>query len=117
MLFVGLIALPLAARLVGVGQPSKAENRRLTGPPSWPQSAKAIKSFPGKFEAYFDDHFSFRPWLVRTHQRLKVFGLGMSSSDEVLKGKDGWYFYTGNQIKNEDPLLDYRAIRPYRKTT
>jgi hypothetical protein len=54
--------------------------------------------FPREYEAYFNDHFGFRKMLIRTHSDVTVQWLGGVSSPQVMKGKEGWFFYTGGRV-------------------
>ena len=44
---------------------------------------------------YFEDHFAFRQELVAANALIRGRLLGVSASDQVLVGKDGWLYYTG----------------------
>ena len=87
---------------------STMENRTLAPMPEFSLERQVLAAFPRKFEEYFNDRFGLRDLLVTWHGCTKVFLLGMSTTDEVLIGKEGWLFYaTGNIIP------DYRGAHPY----
>ena len=44
---------------------------------------------------YFEEHFAFRQELVAANALIRGRLLGVSASDQVLVGKDGWLYYTG----------------------
>jgi hypothetical protein len=116
--FLALIALPLAANLAGVdGADPEAENRELAAFPRLTRSPAALASFGNGLAAWFEDHFGFRARLVRWHGELRLFGLGMSPSTAVLRGRDGWFFYaddegvedyTNAHLMTEDAIATWR---------
>jgi hypothetical protein len=57
--------------VLGVDDRLNAENRTLAKPPEWSWDAEIIRSFPGRFESYFDYHFGFRSWLIRTAKQVE----------------------------------------------
>jgi hypothetical protein len=106
--FVVIISLPLAANLAGVdGADPGAENRELAAFPRLDGSMATLAEFPGRFVLWFDDHFGFRSTLVRWYGELRLFGLGISPTSTVIKGRDGWFFY------GEDGSIDdYAHVDP-----
>jgi alginate O-acetyltransferase complex protein AlgJ len=94
ILFVVLIALPLAGNLVSIdgGDPA-AENRELAAFPTWNRTVKSTVEFPDAFSRWFEDHFAFRAALVRWSGEARMFVLGVSPSTAVVKGGDGWLYY------------------------
>jgi len=117
--FLALIALPLAANLAGVdGADPEAENRELTTFPPLTFSTTGVASFGNRLAAWFEDHFGFRARLVRWHGELRLFGLGMSPSTAVLRGRDGWFFYAddeGVEDYTNANLLSAEAIATWRQ--
>ena len=69
---------------------------------------RALAHFPGQFKYYLSDHFGFRNLLIQLHGRLMVQGLGVTSNQSVILGKDGWLF-----LANEGSLDDYRHADPF----
>jgi len=117
--FLALIALPLAANLAGVdGADPEAENRELAAFPRLTIAPAALASFGNGLAAWFEDHFGFRARLVRWHGELRLFGLGMSPSTAVLRGRDGWFFYAddeGVEDYSNAHLLTADAIATWRQ--
>lgn len=108
-LFVAAIWLPLAAMLFpGGAAAGSAENRLLTQMPPAPQSWRELAAYPDGFGKYFKDNFGFRPSLIRWDATWKVKWLGVSTTPNVLVGKDGWLFYSG-----KDSLEAYRSLPPF----
>lgn len=71
-------------------------------------SPQGLSQLPTQFRAYFDEHFAFRPELVRAYGLLNVRVLRTSSSDEVVLGKQGWLFFSG-----DNGIRDYRSVKPF----
>jgi alginate O-acetyltransferase complex protein AlgJ len=107
-LFLCAISLPLAANLAGVdgGDPG-AENRELAAFPSLDGTRASITAFPASFGLWFDDHFGFRSLLVRWYGETRLFGLGVSPTAAVVKGRDGWFFYGDDKA-----IEDYASAQP-----
>ena len=61
--------------------------------------------FASRFEAYFNDAYGFRDFLIRLHNQLNYSLFG--KSDKVLISRDGWLFY-----KNvyEDGILQMESL-------
>ena len=91
-LFVAVISLPLAANLAGFdGADAGAENRDMAPFPRLTLASAA--RYPDDLSRWFDDHFGFRSVLVRWYGETRLFGLGVSPSTAVVKGRGGWLFY------------------------
>jgi alginate O-acetyltransferase complex protein AlgJ len=67
----------------------------------------SAKTFPGRLRLYLQRTFGLRGALVRGHGLLKVRGLGVSSSPNVLLGKQGWLY-----LASEHSLDGYRRLWP-----
>jgi hypothetical protein len=108
LVFVAIISLPLAANIAGVdGADPAAENRELAPFPTLQPSIEALAAFVPGFGAWFEDHFGFRARLIRWYGQMRLFGLRVSPTPSVIKGRDGWYFY------GEDGSLDdYAHVDP-----
>ena len=94
LIFVVIISLPLAANLAGRdGADPGAENRELASFPSIEGLMASPADFGSRFAVWFDDHFGFRSRLVRWYGEMRLFGLDVSPTSTVIKGRDGWFFY------------------------
>jgi alginate O-acetyltransferase complex protein AlgJ len=80
------------------------ENRQLAKPPPLGFTTE----FRSSYTRYFNDHFGFRSLLVRANFIFRYVSLGISPSNQVIFGKDGWLFYTG-----EGEIEDFRGITKY----
>jgi alginate O-acetyltransferase complex protein AlgJ len=93
-----LVLLPFLAQLVGLG-PTSGENRTLASFPKI-ESPKEIKDLPRMLDAYVNDRFGLRSQLVRLNG-LARFKLGISSTKDVVIGKDGWLFITADSVMEQ----------------
>jgi alginate O-acetyltransferase complex protein AlgJ len=107
-LFVFVISLPLAATLAGVdGADPSEENRELATLPRLDGSWQSIVDAGSGFSSWFEDHFAFRSTLVRWSAELRLFGLGVSPTPSVVRGRDGWFFYG-----EDGSIEDYAQVDP-----
>ena len=110
LLFVVLIALPLASNLTGHdGADAQAENRELAPMPSFDGIARArSRAFPTGLSSWFEDHFGFRARLIRWYGESRLFVLHVSPSPAVVDGRRGWLFYGDDggmeDYANQSPL-------------
>jgi len=65
----------------------------------------SLKRLPGNLRWYLQQTFGFRGALVRTHGIVKVHALGVTSSRQVLIGREGWLY-----LATEGSLDDYRRL-------
>jgi alginate O-acetyltransferase complex protein AlgJ len=84
---------------------SSGENRRAADFPRL--STASIQQFSGDFEKAFADRFAFRKPLIRLAS-LTLFRLGVSTSPNVVLGRNGWLFYSG-----EKELELHRRLSPF----
>jgi hypothetical protein len=108
-LFVATISLPLAMNIAGVdGADPGAENRELAAPPRYDGTLASAAHYGTQFGNWFEDHFGLRSSLVRWYGDSRLFGLGVSPTTAVFKGKDGFFFYADDKAAEdyacEDPL-------------
>lgn len=88
--FLVILLLPGIGMILGVDDKLNAENRNVAKPPEWSWNAEIIRSFPGRFESYFDDHFGFRSWLIRTAKQVEwVYDRTKAG---IAIGRDGWLY-------------------------
>jgi alginate O-acetyltransferase complex protein AlgJ len=104
-----LIALcaPTLGLAVGVGTSDIKFFEARAPFPDRPQTLLAVAQLPNKVRYYVNTHFSFRVPLMALYAQLKVGIFGVSGSDAVTLGKQGWLFFTGDQI-----IHDYRCDLP-----
>lgn len=104
----GLLAQPLAGDAV----PETTENRELEPWPELVQDDGTINvSYLPELGAWFEDHFAFRTLLVDTDARLYAGLFGVSTTDQVVVGDNGWLYYGGTieDYQNKTPLRERQA--------
>ena len=96
----------LAAR---AGRPIQA--RVTTEPaPAFGPGLKKMIGYPWAYCAWFRDHFGLRRCLIRWHARMQMGVFNVSSSKEVIVGKNGWLYYSGD---NGTEIDEYRCVNPF----
>ena len=116
--FAGLMAMPALDSMLGLDRtPPPQEKRKLAPRPELPRSLAAAGDLPASFDAYLNDHFGFRSFLVRLHARAAVLWLGVAPGPnvEVMVGRHGWLFYTGDRslpfVEGTAPFTDEELQR------
>lgn len=101
--FLGVIFLPLMKMILtpDKSQLSKTEKRKLAPMPSFPRDFSSFIDFPQQFEIYFNDNFGFREKLVHRYLREMKKRFGKIESSRVIDGRDGWLFYTGDDMQQD----------------
>jgi hypothetical protein len=108
VLFLALLALPTARSLViRPASVATTEKRTLAKMPEFHLQRRYLDHFAVQFEAFYNDHFGFRDFLIRCLHNVQLCWVGISSSPKVIVGKNGWLFYT------DVPFDCDRATRPY----
>src|SRR5262249_40552398 len=69
-----------------------------------------LKRFPERFDRFFNDRLVEREALLSANAVAKVHGLGVSSSDRVLLGRDGWLFLNE---QSENPDFHPKTLEQY----
>ncbi|HMP72213.1 MAG TPA: hypothetical protein PKE55_03025 [Kiritimatiellia bacterium] len=113
-LFVAAIAIPGLVLLVHGprNEIHVEESRRLAPIPTLPASLEDARKLPRHINAFLDDHFGFRPLLLRAHAHLLYYVLRASPSPKVLLGRDGFLFLKGQPDVDGDPITDFRGTLP-----
>lgn len=113
ILFLILIFLPAADMWLKLDRFGPLyEHRELAKAPEVSFKVSEMKGFPKAYTNYFNDHFGFRNSLIRANFFLQYKLLGVSPSDKVVIGKEGWLFFTG-----EKSIEDFRGITRYDENT
>ena len=75
------------------------ENRSLAAFPTL--SLETIDTFPSGVEGWINDHAAFRNRFLSLNARLNLSLFQFGDSQDVITGKDGWYFYTlGSSVED-----------------
>lgn len=101
-----VISIPILCYVFGIEDMASSEKRTLLALPPL-RSIGDLLMFPGAFEQYFNDNFPQRNRLVHTYFTLMAKGLGNSGSPDVLLGRDGWLFYSREQV-----IDNYQNVAP-----
>ena len=108
--FLVFLLLPLLLFLFGSHQKvSEVEKRTLAVFPAVQATAKGLSAFPAQFDTYYRDHFGLRDRLIRLHNSVYLQLFKLSPSNFVLQGREGWFFYTAEGVKEDyfgQQLLD-----------
>lgn len=107
--FLIVIFLPLAANLAGKdGGDQEGENRELATFPTFEGTWESAVAWPTGLDLWFQDHFGFRSTLVQWFGQSRYFGLHVSPSSLVVRGKQGWLYYADDagldDFISENPL-------------
>lgn len=83
------------------------EKRRPVEKPLPPESLADLKTYPRKFEAFFNDNYGFRKTLIYWYNRITDKIFDESPIARVSIGKDDWLYFDNN-----DSLLDAEGKAP-----
>ena len=94
ILCIAVCFVPLAGMTVRPTEKT-TENRALAAFPSLKDKEGAPnRKFFEQFETWFHEHFAFRNELVYADAKIQSGLFGVSAEDSVIRGKDGWLYYT-----------------------
>jgi len=102
LIFGGILYIPLLMTSTQLDlEYSETEKRSLVPFPDLGAFQDGIVQFTKGVDAYYQDHFGLREWLIgRYHRELsKRFNIGGSA--DVVVGEDGWFFYTGDDLGDD----------------
>ncbi len=106
LLFLVIIFLPLLSKIIPIDPGVRLQEKRmLASRPKLTLSPEGLLRYPGEFDRFIKDHFGFRSSLVHLFSRIRSRIPGLIVGNNVLVGKDGWYFITQNMT-----MEDYRGI-------
>jgi hypothetical protein len=98
-LFAALLSVPLLLALTGPGQVySQAEKRFLAEFPESRPAGGGIRDLTRAIDSYYQDHFGLREFLIHRYHREMNKRFAAASAPDVLTGKDGWLFYSGERV-------------------
>ena len=106
--FWALVLLPnlLFPLVKGSGDSGSAENRTLAEFPVF--QAKDFEAYPSEVDSYINDHAAFRNRFLSINSVLNLKLFGYADSQDVIRGKDGWYFFAGGMS-----LFDALGTEPF----
>jgi alginate O-acetyltransferase complex protein AlgJ len=107
--FFLVLGAPVFAGILGVRADAKTMRFEHSSPfPARPSSFRQLAQTPMELQRYFNTHFPFRASLMHLNAWLKVRVAGVSSSEKVVIGDEGWLFFAGGSITDS-----YRKTRPF----
>ncbi len=98
---LSIYAPPLKTLFTSKAKMSNSEKRELASAPALEMKRKSMEEFPSKFEAYYNDHFGLRQFLIYWHNYIKVKWLQTSPVDIVMLGKKNWLYYTPDNVLDD----------------
>lgn len=108
VLFATLIIVPIFNTNLINGKISETEKRSLAPMPNiFAQDGSLNDNFRVDYESWINDNIGMRSEFMKVYTNIKL-SMNMSTSDKVLIGRDGWYYYTGDsniEIATGDYLL------------
>ena len=106
--FWALVLLPnlLFPLVKGSGDSGSAENRTLAEFPVF--QAKDFEAYPSEVDSYINDHAAFRNRFLSINSVLNLKLFGYADSQDVIRGKEGWYFFAGGMS-----LFDALGTEPF----
>ncbi len=112
LIFLILIFLPLIFGLTGINDEGSEfidENRMKMEKPEF--KINSIFPYFRRYEAYYNDNFSFRSFLINRYNLLKYNLSGTSPLDSVYIGKGGWLFLAEeSRIRLDKYYFSYRLF-------
>lgn len=110
-LFLAAISLPfLQMQFRFYREFDNLENRELARFPDFEQDG--LGRYAHQLSAYLNDHFGFRPDLIRWNCLLRMRLLGTSPIPIVIPGRDSWLFYRAEAVPDGNTLNDYLGTIP-----
>lgn len=104
---VTILLVPLTTLKWPAGESVLAEQRYPTSFPARPGTVREVQAWPGRFEAWWNDVWSPRGWLLQQRQRLFVLELGVPPTPKLLLGHERWFF-----PGQEEAVLQHRGLVP-----
>jgi alginate O-acetyltransferase complex protein AlgJ len=107
-LFALALGVPLVALTFSWSRTMTLFENRPMAP--WP-ALELARSFPPELERAFGDRFGGRDLLIRLHHAALIKFFGVSGLAAVLPGRDGWYYWLGEDTRSLDRY--YRGVVPF----
>lgn len=106
--FWALLLLPnlLFPLFGGNGDGGNTENRSLAEFPEFRE--EEFEAYPAAVDSYLNDHAAFRNLFLSANAVLNLKLFGYADSQDVIRGKDGWYFFAGGMS-----LYDALGTEPF----
>jgi hypothetical protein len=88
-----------------------ADKRILASLPEW--RGADFSTFARACETYVDDHFGFRPDLIRWNILMRVHLFCVAPLQSVIVGKDSWLFYRSEALDDGESINDFMGLIPF----
>lgn len=98
LLFSGILAFGFSG-VIGNREGETEENRTLADFPAL--TPENFSRIPSQLEDWLGDHAPFREQWIEAYADLNFDLFGSVDNDQVIVGKDGWLFYTGDWTLEE----------------
>lgn len=110
-IFMLFILLPLInLRFPVIPALKLSENRKFNAKPVFSKKdLLTIPEYSKKYEAYINDNIIIKSYAVKLNSLIKYFLFNVSSSDKVIKGKEEWLYFVGEDgaiNRYEQPLKE-----------
>ena len=129
IIFFSFLCLPLLAAFFPYIEPALPEineKRALAKFPGLPEvNIYKLKSYPQKYEQYFNDHFGFRKLFLRSLALYRFHFFSGSISSDVMIGKENWLFanrsntldaYRGYEWFSQNDLIKIKKFLEKKKS-
>lgn len=103
-LFALMILAPFVTQATGLATGNANDNRTLAPFPKI-NSLRELKFLPKLSENYVNDRFGLRKQLIYFNSLVR-YKVGLSSTRDVVIGKDGWLFYTADKLMEQHSGAD-----------
>lgn len=98
-LFSVLLCVPLVLAVTGPNRVySQTEKRFLAKFPEFRAVGDDITALTRAIDTYYQDHFGLREFLIHRYHREVNKRFATASAPDVVTGKDGWLFYSGERV-------------------
>ncbi|HBI15066.1 MAG TPA: hypothetical protein DDY20_06075 [Desulfobulbaceae bacterium] len=109
-MFSALLCIPLVLALTGPSRVySQAEKRFLAKFPEFRLKGGDIRALTRAIDTFYQDHFGLREFLIHRYHREVNKRFAAASAPDVLTGKEGWLFYSGERVLED--LIGQHPLR------
>ncbi len=108
--FLVAIAAPSMDQLVraDAARGPAPELREAAPKPDLPGDLQSLTAYPARYDEHYKDTFGLRDVLLRGHSIVKLFAYGVTPTDQVIVGREGWLYYSGDRS-----VEVYRGLAPF----
>ena len=122
--FMVFLFLPLLQQITGIIPYEKLEEKREKNKlPRFSMSSLADNSYFVRFDQYYNDSYGFRDPFIKVNNTIKVKVFGVTSSEKVVLGKNGWLYldkeyrdYSKKSLSEEEIELIVSKLEQFGKS-